>query len=182
MTAQRVGRTTGEVGGTADQEWLWSALDHAERLGRPPCSSALKLAALNGSAVTEMSSFPAVPASVKAARDFAVTALRAWGLPTLTDEVCLVVSELVTNALHHATPPRSRLDPEAIRLSLIRRGDEVICAVRDSGADIPFRKDPHHIAETGRGLMLVESFSSAWGWTPLRDSGKVVWALFTDAR
>jgi hypothetical protein len=34
------------------------------------------------------------------------------------------------------------------------------------------------VAETGRGLHLVESFSESWGWHPLGAAGKVVWALF----
>jgi hypothetical protein len=37
---------------------------------------------------------------------------------------------------------------------------------------------PDYIAQTGRGLHLVDSFSLAWGWVPLHPAGKVVWALF----
>jgi hypothetical protein len=194
MTAHWTGRATGEAVGTAGQDWLWSALEDAELIDRPPFGYSVKVTLNGGSASTETCALPPAPESVKAARDFTSAALRAWGMLGLLDDMGLVVSELVTNALHHATPafPRcgdaSDLDPydpreaytgSPIRLSLIRRDAEVICAVRDSGPDVPFRKDPHHIAETGRGLLLVESFSRAWGWTPLRDRGKVVWALFT---
>jgi hypothetical protein len=54
MTAHWVGRTTGEAVGTAGQDWLWSALEHAELLDRPPCSYPIELAMeTNGSATTE---------------------------------------------------------------------------------------------------------------------------------
>jgi hypothetical protein len=35
-----------------------------------------------------------------------------------------------------------------------------------------------YVAESGRGLHLVESFSETWGWHPIGSAGKVVWALF----
>lgn len=190
MTAHWTGRATGEAVGTAGQDWLWSALEDADLLDRPPYGYPVRLD-LNGSgsASTETCALAPAPESVKAAREFTSKALRAWGMIGLLDDMGLVVSELVTNALHHASPARPRFDDvdslreaypgNPIRLSLIRRDAEVICAVRDSGPDVPFRKDPHYVAETGRGLLLVESFSRAWGWTPLRDHGKVVWALFT---
>jgi hypothetical protein len=196
MTAHWAGRATGEAVGTVGQDWLWSALEDAELIERPQYAYPVKLTLNGGSASTETCALPPTPESVKVARDFTAAALRAWGMTGLLDDMGLVVSELVTNALHHATPALTKFRdagdqdlPDArvanvyvgnpIRLSLIRRDAEVICAVRDSGPDVPFRKDPHHIAETGRGLLLVESFSRAWGWTPLRDHGKVVWALFT---
>jgi anti-sigma regulatory factor (Ser/Thr protein kinase) len=181
MTAHWVGRTTGgTAGGTVGHDWLWSALARAEHVDLPFFGRPMKPGSRINAAATESRSFPAEPESVKAARDFTVTALRDWGMQRLADEMCLVVSELVTNALHHAPPIHAVPDAEGpIRLSLILRGDEIICAVRDCGSDVPFRKDPQHVAETGRGLLLVESFSRAWGWTPLRGSGKVVWALFT---
>lgn len=37
-------------------------------------------------------------------------------------------------------------------------------------------------AESGRGLLLVESLSAGWGsYTPEKSSGKVVWAAVDDA-
>ncbi|MCL2729487.1 MAG: ATP-binding protein, partial [Actinomycetia bacterium] len=54
----------------------------------------------------------------------------------------------------------------------------VVCAVRDPSVTAPIAKDPDYVAETGRGLHLVGSFSENWGWHPLSGAGKVVWALF----
>lgn len=134
------------------------------------------------------------PESVKVARDFAKTTLRSWGMVDLLDDLGLVVSELVTNALRHALSPRSGTTAPAsplpvgpdgerpFQLSLQRNGAHVVCAVTDPSNDIPVRREPDHIAETGRGLHLVECFSRAWGWTPLSDHGKVVWALFCPPR
>jgi hypothetical protein len=119
------------------------------------------------------------PESVTAARHFAVATLRAWGLAALCDDVGLVASELVTNALRHSLPacPDERADA-TIRLCLLRAAPYVLCGVVDSGAAVPRRGEPDYIAESGRGLHIVESFSTRWGWTGLDPDGKIVWAVF----
>jgi anti-sigma regulatory factor (Ser/Thr protein kinase) len=119
------------------------------------------------------------PESVTAARHFAVATLRAWGLARLCDDVGLVSSELVTNALRHSLPacPHERADA-TIRLRLLRAAPYLLCGVVDSGTAVPERRDPDYIAESGRGLHIVESFSARWGWTRLDPVGKIVWAVF----
>lgn len=135
------------------------------------------------------------PESVTQARHFATTTLRSWGLGRLCDDAGLVVSELVTNALRHSLPPLHthhrtgcsgtillRLLPSRCR-SLADAGHiaetgSVLCGVVDSGVEAPRRREPDFVAETGRGLHIVESFSERWGWTPLPHGGKIVWALF----
>ena len=132
--------------------------------------------------------------AVKAARDFARTSLHHWGLSELFNDVALVASELVTNALRHALqlrmddgedgPPEQRLPPIGvdgrlpIRISLVHRAPQVVCAVSDPSSVGPVARDADYIAESGRGLHLVDSFSCSWGWHPLAGAGKVVWALF----
>ncbi|MFF6775325.1 ATP-binding protein [Streptomyces sp. NPDC012637] len=129
--------------------------------------------------------------AVRGARKFTSQTLSNWDLADRFDDVALVVSELVTNALRHAVPAGT--DPAAaseheeglnppVRLHLMRWASRLVCAVRDpSQASPEARKDDEDFAaESGRGLFLVESFSDGWGWHPLAGTlqGKVVWALF----
>jgi anti-sigma regulatory factor (Ser/Thr protein kinase) len=119
------------------------------------------------------------PESVTAARHFAVATLRAWGLTAVCEDVGLVASELVTNALRHSLPacPDERAEA-TIRLRLLRAASYVLCGVVDSGPAVPRRREADYIAESGRGLHIVESFSARWGWTRLDPVGKIVWAVF----
>ncbi|MDH6120334.1 hypothetical protein ABH930_005890 [Kitasatospora sp. GAS204A] len=150
--------------------------------------------------------------AVKTARDFTRTTLLRWGLENLFDDVALVSSELVTNALRHAIGqptvadlaeaccPSSALAgfpvqagngraPEGqgqaaegrlpVRLSLVHRASQLVCAVSDPSTEGPVTREADFVAESGRGLHLVDSFSQSWGWHPLASgAGKVVWALF----
>jgi anti-sigma regulatory factor (Ser/Thr protein kinase) len=113
------------------------------------------------------------------ARRFTRSALREWELELILDGVELVASELVTNALRYALPADPTEAARAtVRLSLVRWSTRVVCAVRDPSTYGPVTKTPDWVAESGRGLHLVECFSETWGWHPLGDDGKVVWALF----
>jgi anti-sigma regulatory factor (Ser/Thr protein kinase) len=122
---------------------------------------------------------PAAPESVREARRFTRTTLQRWDLAALLDSMELVASELVTNALRYAVPPDAPGTP--VRLSLARWTSRVVCAVRDPSDVAPIAKEADFVAETGRGLHLVDSFSEKWGWHPLGGTGKVVWALFLAA-
>lgn len=114
--------------------------------------------------------------------------LRRWGMPVLSGEAGLVVSELVTNALRHGLPgaaaparpgnagPGSRSD-YPIRLRLLAQPPCLMCMVADPSRDIPLRQQVDPDAESGRGLHVIESCSSQWGWHLLDHGGKVVWAL-----
>jgi anti-sigma regulatory factor (Ser/Thr protein kinase) len=122
---------------------------------------------------------PAVWESVKEARDFAHEVLLSWALPRMYEDVRLVVSELVTNALRHAARYSvERHGSTPIRLSLLRTGGRLTCAVTDPGDQIPVRREPDQVSQSGRGLHLVEAFSDSWNWAPLAGHGKVVWACF----
>ncbi|MFF8592001.1 ATP-binding protein [Streptomyces sp. NPDC015220] len=130
-------------------------------------------------------SLPARYEAVREARQFTRGTLDQWELGYRFDDVCLVVSELVTNALRHALPTasgrRACEHGSVVRLHLMRWTDRLVCAVRDPSQDSPVARDSDDFsAESGRGLFLVDSFSDGWGWHPLAGtlSGKVVWALF----
>lgn len=122
--------------------------------------------------------------AVREARQFTRGTLGQWQMDDRFDDVCLVVSELVTNALRHGLPTNNGLrqaqDPP-VRLHLMRWTERLVCAVRDPSHDSPVAGDSDDFsAESGRGLFLVDSFADSWGWHPLGGalSGKVVWALF----
>jgi hypothetical protein len=147
---------------------------------------------LSGTATLPLASRPE---SVGRARDFTRSTLHGWGLPEQYDTVALVVSELVTNALRHGV--RARTDDfapavaapavtapaavaPAVELELMRCARRLICAVHDPSARAPRVGEMDGVAESGRGLHLVECFSDGWGWRPLSGErpGKVVWAVF----
>ncbi|MGW0701964.1 ATP-binding protein [Streptomyces sp. NPDC002867] len=129
---------------------------------------------------------PARYEAVRGARQFTRATLGQWELNHRFDDVALVVSELVTNALRHALPsdtaPRENAKEPPVRLHLMRWTGRLVCAVRDPSHDGPMARESEEdfSAESGRGLFLVDSFSDGWGWHPLAGSlrGKVVWALF----
>ncbi|MFF1476587.1 ATP-binding protein [Streptomyces sp. NPDC058301] len=126
---------------------------------------------------------PARYEAVGGARQFTKKTLGQWELSERFDEVALVVSELVTNALRHALPADTARESDAppVRLHLMRWTSRLVCAVRDPSVDSPSSPGSDDCdAESGRGLFLVDSFSDSWGWHPLTGtlSGKVVWALF----
>ncbi|WP_374775160.1 ATP-binding protein [Streptomyces sp. NBC_01310] len=153
------------------------------RQGLPPVDPT----AVSGSASCAL---PARFDAVRGARTFTRSTLSQWGLDGRFDDVALVVSELVTNALRHALPEDVRCadaEPEPpVRLHLMRWSTRLVCAVRDpsedrpGGAFSPERTEENFDLESGRGLFLVDSYSDSWGWHPLagRLTGKVVWALF----
>jgi anti-sigma regulatory factor (Ser/Thr protein kinase) len=151
------------------------------RQGLPP----LDPTAVSGTASCAL---PARHEAVREARRFTRRTLDQWELGDRFDDVCLVVSELVTNALRHALPAGAARGAEPdppVRLHLMHWTGRLVCAVRDPSDDGPVAGDSEDFsAESGRGLFLVDSFSDGWGWHPLAGtlSGKVVWALFRLSR
>jgi anti-sigma regulatory factor (Ser/Thr protein kinase) len=117
------------------------------------------------------------PESVKTGRDFTRSTLLDWDLPALADLAELVVSELVTNALRHGIPSARALGDHCVRLRLLAQAPFVMCMVTDPGSDIPVLRESEPLAESGRGLNVVESCCVRWGWHLLDEGGKVVWAL-----
>ncbi|MFF8910034.1 ATP-binding protein [Streptomyces olivaceoviridis] len=146
------------------------------RQGLPP---------LDPAAVSDAAScaLPARFEAVREARRFTRRTLEQWDVGDRFDDICLVVSELVTNALRHAVPaaPRGGEEHPSVRLHLMRWTERLVCAVRDPSHESPAPRDSDDFsAESGRGLFLVDSFADSWGWHPLAGTldGKVVWALF----
>jgi anti-sigma regulatory factor (Ser/Thr protein kinase) len=114
--------------------------------------------------------------AARAAREFTGQILRGWGLLVLVDDVAVIVSELVTNALTHGGSAVNGAAREAVELILSRRSAQVVCAVTDPGTGAPVMMQPDPFGEAGRGLQVVQALSASWGWTRLGDSRKAVWA------
>ncbi|WP_460605800.1 ATP-binding protein [Jatrophihabitans fulvus] len=87
------------------------------------------------------------------------------------DDVALVVTELVSNAVRHGAPEicvRLRAEPFAVDV-----------AVLDHGPGTPRKREADEVVGqgSGRGLAIVDRLAAAWGVQPLDDRvGKIVWA------
>ena len=148
-------------------------------------------------------SFPAEPIMVSEARRLAATTLAAWEMdPGQAELACLLISEVVTNAVLHAsiTPsPVRRYDFDAVDASSsgtaghenrahagqvgrprtftlrLRRGAESIWVeVFDPDLRLPRLRSATATDEGGRGLYLVEQLATRWGSRPTPE-GKAVW-------
>ncbi|MEV1056328.1 SpoIIE family protein phosphatase [Micromonospora chalcea] len=118
---------------------------------------------------------PADRRTPAAARAVVRTMLLEARLPELLNEALLLTTELTTNAVEHA---RTELDIEVeadpngltVTVTDFASGpvDELIVGVRNTTSDIT------EVAARGRGLLLVDHFSSRWGTTYL-PTGKGVW-------
>lgn len=117
---------------------------------------------------------------VRSARDFTVCTLRRWGAAERCEDIAVVVSELLTNALRHALPAATAAGTGwPVQLGLLQRGRCVTCAVADPSRAAPVPGEAEYLAETGRGLRVIAALSDRWGFTTSGDGGKVIWALFS---
>jgi len=78
------------------------------------------------------------------------------------ERVTLLTSELVTNSVRHSN---SRKDGGTVTVTLRVAADRVLVEViDDGGATVPTLCRDDHLAETGRGLWLVDAYSLAWNY------------------
>jgi anti-sigma regulatory factor (Ser/Thr protein kinase) len=116
--------------------------------------------------------------SVPAARRDAAEVAEAWGLEHLADDLMLIVSELVTNAVVHGTAGRGRHVTVTYLLTALRLRVEV----RDPADGIPQQAGTAQGGDAeprdaGRGLPIIEALTSRWGFEP-KVIGKTVWCEF----
>jgi anti-sigma regulatory factor (Ser/Thr protein kinase) len=105
------------------------------------------------------------------ARQVVEDACRAWRLDHVQAAAQLVITELVSNVVRHAGTE--------MEISLTASPGALRLAVRDGHPAPP----QHHatggtLAESGRGLVVIQALASEWGMTPTAD-GKVVWAVLS---
>ncbi|MFE8926208.1 MULTISPECIES: ATP-binding protein [Streptomyces] len=102
-------------------------------------------------------------------RRIAAARLRRCGLASMTDDVMLILSELVTNALQHSGAAE-------ISLAITVDDETLHVRVRDGMPSTGAVRTPEECAESGRGLLLVDALakerSGAWGFG---DAGAEAW-------
>ncbi|MEU6225951.1 ATP-binding protein [Streptomyces sp. NPDC047042] len=107
--------------------------------------------------------FPAHPTSVRRARQAVAESLPDGLRPQLGDDLRLLTSELVTNAIRHGV---CREDEDLIELVLWPADGHYWLAVSDPGTGKPVLAHPDANSENGRGLLLVDRLATAWAVRP----------------
>jgi hypothetical protein len=204
MTANPLRLVSSAAGGVG-WHWLTSAVEMAA-LASGNCPLAPEPGAAGWTCSSRIARRTPVAdtSSVGAARGFTVATLRHWGAADRCEDVAVVVSELLTNALRHAMPRAEGTRPQAdgtqpraeraqgtqprsagtrrrwpIRLGLLQCGPGLLCAVADPSESAPAQAKPGELAETGRGLEVIGALSDSWGYITASDMGKIVWATFS---
>jgi len=111
-------------------------------------------------------SFPASTSSIALARNAVSDRLAGVAAATVVDDVRLMVSELVTNAIVHARSACTvtlRIDDAGIRVE-----------IGDGCPQAPTIRRPAPGEPHGRGLLIIESLADRWG-VDTGDTGKTVW-------
>jgi anti-sigma regulatory factor (Ser/Thr protein kinase) len=111
---------------------------------------------------------PQRAASPSAARAFARETLASWRLTAMTDDVSLIVGELITNAVLHGDGP--------VTLTLHLLEPIVRIEVSDESSALPKLTEPSQTRLGGRGLAIISAVAQAWGTSLGEPAGKTVWA------
>ena len=102
-------------------------------------------------------SLTAGPAAAAEARSQVREAICAWDVPVDPAVAVVLTSELVTNAITHETG-------ETVMLVITCACGRLRVDVHDTSLSVPMPEVAPADAETGRGLMLVTSLSTDWGY------------------
>ncbi|RKT56254.1 ATP-binding protein [Saccharothrix australiensis] len=111
---------------------------------------------------------PATAGASAQARRIVGEAVATWGVsPDVAEDAALVVTELVSNAVDHATGP--------LELAVSRTAQGIRIEVSDRSPTMPEPRPVQVDSARGRGLIIVAALSREWGTSPTAD-GKTVWA------
>jgi len=116
-----------------------------------------------------------VPQVAEEARAMVQTALTAWELLEHADAGELIVSELVANAVRHASG-------DTIGIHVGRPADDRLrfTVVDQDPRRLPRLREPALSEDSGRGLLLLELIADRWGYDlvgpAVRPHTKHVWA------
>ncbi|MEP7023780.1 MAG: ATP-binding protein [Actinomycetota bacterium] len=97
------------------------------------------------------------PGAAAEARDQVRAAICAFEIPVDAPAAALLTSELVTNAIRHETGM-------TVMLVITSACGQLRVDVHDTSCAMPVLVDASADAETGRGLMLVASLATDWGY------------------
>jgi anti-sigma regulatory factor (Ser/Thr protein kinase) len=113
------------------------------------------------------------PEELRKLRALTTRGLTAAGCPAgHVEAVVLVLTELATNAVMHATAP--------FRAVVELQNDETIVQVEDRSERLAVARSPAFV-EGGYGLQLINKIAKTWGANPSRN-GKTVWAAVSRRR
>lgn len=141
-------------------------------------------------------SLPGETRAASAARRFAATMCRTWGLEGLAEDVVLTVSELVTNAVVHARSSATMTislsggylevavaddSPRApiVRPARLDLDADINLVVARAAEHADLRAPVWHVGRSGsiaagRGMLIVDAIADEWGVNRLA-AGKEVW-------
>ncbi|WP_371516621.1 ATP-binding protein [Kitasatospora sp. NBC_01300] len=107
---------------------------------------------------------PSLAISRQSLRD----AMGRCGYPTsVTDDAELALVELLVNAWRHGGTP-------APLVLILAVGSTLRVSVSDESPILPKKQQPAPLAQSGRGLQLIEGLTHRWGVDP-QERGKSVW-------
>ncbi|MFF3376980.1 ATP-binding protein [Streptomyces sp. NPDC002680] len=117
---------------------------------------------------------PHTPRSAPHARELLRTQLTDWKIDDEVAETAeLLLSELVTNSLRHASTPPGR----EIGIRFATYDGRLRLEVADANNRRPTPRQTSPDDEGGRGLTLVQALAERWGCCPrLHGIGKATWA------
>ncbi|MFD8469931.1 ATP-binding protein [Streptomyces cyaneofuscatus] len=122
--------------------------------------------------------------AVRTSRHFLQFALAKWQATLIEDDVLLVASELVTNAIAvtgvvAAKPTWGELERlDLVHVRLVGLRNSVVVEVWDVSDEPPRLQRVGGDSEDGRGLFLVQELAARWG-SYRTAGGKAVWAQMT---
>lgn len=118
--------------------------------------------------IESTSLFPSAIETPAAVRRFVRNVTAARISNERAEDVDLLVSEVVTNAVKYG-------GGDFVRVTVAERGPGVRIDVTDHSSDPPRVVAPSADRTGGRGMLLVDRIASRWGIEPIHGIGKVVW-------
>lgn len=118
---------------------------------------------------------PGEEASVPVARAWVRELLAARVPGAALDDVLLLLSEMVTNAVTHSASGQGTDGQVTVRVALVSRMIHVEVTDAGSVTSAPVARPAPPDSDGGRGLWLVNAISTAWGSHHDAGTGRTIW-------